>query len=160
MSASTSAPGTTPADALARAGLRRTRAATAVLAVLCADPTRAWTHAEIEATLQHQGLAANRVTIYRLLERLVDGGVLDKHADHADRAWRFGWRPAAPDTAQARFECDACHRHFQLPEASEPTRTAAHQILDALSHLGHQGQRVDLAIHGTCAGCVEPAAPR
>jgi len=155
----TSARHPTPADALAQAGLRRTRAATAVLEVLCTDPLRAYTHAELEAALARMGVLANRVTIYRLLERLVDTGLLDKHTDHSDRAWRFGWRAEQADTAQARFECDACHRHFQLPEASEPTKAAADQILSALSSLGHQGQRVDLSIHGTCAGCVDPSAP-
>jgi Fur family transcriptional regulator, ferric uptake regulator len=149
---------TTPANARAQAGLRRTRAATAVLDILCATPLRAYTHADIDAALQRRGVVANRVTIYRLLERLVDAGLLDKHTDHADRTWRFGWRTAPADTAQARFECDACHRHFQLPEASEPTKAAADQIFHALSSLGHQGQRVDLSIHGTCAGCADPTA--
>lgn len=156
MSNTSSTKWSTPADALEQAGLRQTRAATAVLEVLCADPLRSLTHAEIEHALNNRGVAANRVTIYRLLERLVASGLLEKHTDHADRAWRFGLHSADSETTQARFECDACHRHFQLPEASEPTKAAAHQILDALSSLGHQGQRVDLSIHGTCAGCVEP----
>ena len=146
------------AQVLAQAGLRQTRAVTAVLDLLSADPARSLTHADIEAALQARGVRANRVTIYRLLERLVDAGLLEKHTDHADRAWRFGWRPAGADQALARFECDACHQHFQLPQASATTQEAVHQILDALHSLGHQGQRVDLAVHGTCAGCAEPTA--
>ena len=153
MSASAHEP--TPADALERAGLRRTRAATAVLDILLADPSRSWTHHEVECALTARGVAANRVTIYRLLERLVSAEVLEKHADHADRTWRFGLRTLESDLAQARFECDACHRHFQLPQASKPTKAAADQILNALSSLGHLGQRVDLSIHGTCAGCID-----
>lgn len=160
MSATTAAHSTTPADALARAGLRRTRAATAVFDIFLADPARSWTHNDIEHALAERGVEANRVTIYRLLERLVSAQVLEKHTDPTDRAWRFGLRAPASETAQARFECDACHRHFQLPQASEPTKAAADQILNALSTLGHQGQRVDLSIHGTCAGCIEPSQPR
>lgn len=160
MSASSFAPIATPAEALERAGLRRTRAATAALGLLLADPTRTWTHTEVENALADRGVVANRVTIYRLLERLVLAEVLEKYADHADRIWRFGLRAPESEMAQARFECDACHRHFQLPQASEPTKTAADQILNALSMLGHQGQRVDLSIHGTCAGCIEPSVPR
>lgn len=160
MSANPTAPSTTPADALARAGLRRTRAATAVLDIFFDDPARSWTHNDIEHTLAERGMEANRVTIYRLLERLVSAQVLDKHTDAIDRAWRFGLRVPASETAQVRFECDACHRHFQLPQASEPTKAAADQILNALSTLGHQGQRVDLSIHGTCAGCIEPSRHR
>ena len=156
MSASAHEP--TAADALERAGLRRTRAATAVLDILLADPSRGWTHNEVERALAARGVVANRVTIYRLLERLVLAEVLYKHADDADRTWRFGLRTPESELAQARFECDACHRHFQLPQASKPTKAAADQILNALSSLGHQGQRVDLSIHGTCAGCVDTSA--
>ena len=156
MSASAHEP--TSADALERAGLRRTRAATAVLDILLEDPSRAWTHHEVEGALIARGVAANRVTIYRLLERLVLAEVLEKHADHADRTWRFGLRTIESDLAQDRFECDACHRHFQLPQASEPTKAAADQIFNALSSLGHLGQRVDLSIHGTCAGCIDTGA--
>jgi Fur family ferric uptake transcriptional regulator len=148
------------ADVLAQAGLRRTRAAIAVLDALLADPTRALTHADVEAALTQRGVSVNRVTVYRLLERLVGAEILEKRSDHADRAWRFGLRSAEPGLSLPHFECDACHRHFSLPEASEPTKAAADQILNALSNLGHMGQRVDLSIHGTCSGCIEPAPHR
>lgn len=149
-----------PLDLLAQAGLRRTRAALAVLEVFLADPAHTLTHADLEAALAARGLSVNRVTIYRLLERLGAAGVLEKHSDDADRIWRFGLQAAEPGVSLPRFECDACHRHFSLPQASEPTKAVADQLLTALSGLGHVGQRVDLAIHGTCAGCVEPAAAR
>lgn len=150
----------TPAELLARAGLRRTHAAIGVLDVLLAEPARARTHAEFEHALEQRGVSVNRVTLYRLLERLVATQVLERHSDDADRAWRFGLRRAQPGVPLPRFECDACHRHFNLPEASEPTKAAADQILSALSNLGHMGQRIDLSIHGTCAGCIEPAPRR
>lgn len=150
----------TPADLLERASLRRTRAAITVLDVLLAEPARARTHAEFEEELERRGASVNRVTLYRLLERLVATEVLERHSDDADRAWRFGLRFTRPDMPLPRFECDACHRHFNLPEASEPTKAAADQILSALSNLGHQGQRIDLSIHGTCAGCIDPRPRR
>jgi Fur family ferric uptake transcriptional regulator len=56
-----------------------------------------------------------------------------------------------------RFECDACHRQFRLAQASPPTQAVADQLLKALATQGHQGQRVDLSIHGTCNVCVNPA---
>ncbi|WP_423459508.1 Fur family transcriptional regulator [Ottowia sp. VDI28] len=150
----------TPADLLGRAGLRRTRAALTVLDVLLAEPVCARTHAEFEKALMQRGVPVNRVTLYRLLERLVATEVLERHSDDADRAWRFGLRSLQPDMPLPRFECDACHRHFNLPEASEPTKAAADQILSALSNLGHMGQRIDLSIHGTCSGCIEPPSRR
>ncbi|MDT4889574.1 hypothetical protein FQZ97_1262840 [compost metagenome] len=60
--------------------------------------------------------------------------------------------------ALPRFECDACHRQFRLTDASEPTRAVTHDLFAALARLGHHGERVDVSIHGTCAGCAEPVA--
>ena len=141
---------------ISRIGLRRTRATAAVLDFFLTHPNQTVTHADLEAELAERGLAVNRVTLYRLLDRLVAHQVLDKHPDEQSRHWRFGWRDSASDPALPRFECDECHRHFDLPEASGPTRAVAEQLLHTLSSLGHVGQRVDLSIHGTCAGCNDP----
>lgn len=144
-------------DLIGRIGLRRTRATAAVLSFFVSHPNQSVTHADLEAGLADRGLTINRVTLYRLLDRLVAHQVLDKHPDDQSRHWRFSWRDGASDAALPRFECDACHRHFELPEASGPTRAVAEQLLSTLSSLGHVGQRVDLSIHGTCAGCNDPA---
>ncbi|TNF61857.1 MAG: Fur family transcriptional regulator [Burkholderiales bacterium] len=141
---------------LERAGLRRTRATEAVVGLFQSDPGWSPSHAELEMALQALGLQVNRVTLYRLLDRLVEAGILERHTGGDDRTWRFG---LAPDESGVvpRFECDACHRQFRLTDASEPTQAVAQQLLSTLAHLGHQGQRVDLSIHGTCAVCVEPS---
>lgn len=141
---------------LDKAGLRRTRATEAVAGLFQSDPGWSPSHAELEAALQASGLQVNRVTLYRLLDRLVEAGVLERHTDSDVRSWRFSLA-ADRSGVVPRFECDACHRHFRLTEASEPTQAVARQLLNSLAHLGHQGQRVDLSIHGTCAVCVEPA---
>ncbi len=175
---------------LVRAGLRRTRATRAVLALFLADGSLALTHADVEGKLRQLGAVVNRVTLYRLLDRLVTAGLLTRHADDAARTWRYGLAPggfgAGVVGAQAlavkpgnatgragevgaaseggfagagvvpRFECDACHRQFHWTQAGSPTQAAAEQLLKTLATLGHQGQRVDLSIHGTCAVCVDP----
>lgn len=155
---------TVPAEIQARleqAGLRRTLATRAVLGLFLASPQGWVTHAQAQASLRARGLGINRVTLYRLLDRLAGCGVLQRHADDEARTWRFGLAPSAIDGPQAgvvpRFECDACHRQFRLTEASEPTRAVADDLCRALARLGHQGLRVDFSVHGTCAGCVEPA---
>lgn len=149
---------------LALAGLRRTRATRAVLQLFVADGTRSATHADVEAALLAQGLDVNRVTLYRLLDRLVGTGLLTRHADDAARTWRYALAPSLTDgrfTGEGgvvpRFECDACHRQFRLTEASPPTQAVADQLFKTLANLGHHGQRVDLSIHGTCNVCVAPA---
>ena len=86
--------------------------------------------------------------------------MLQRHADDGARTWRFSLAATDGDAQAPRFECDACHRQFRLTEASAPTQAVATDLFRTLAKLGHQGQRVDLSIHGTCASCVpqEPAA--
>lgn len=144
---------------LAGAGLRRTRATRAVLQLFVADGSWSATHADVEAALLAQGLDVNRVTLYRLLDRLASTGLLVRHADDAARTWRYTLaRPSGgnDEGLVPRFECDACHRQFRLNEASPPTQAVADELLKTLASLGHQGQRVDLSIHGTCNVCVDP----
>lgn len=156
-------PVSVPAEIQSRlegAGLRRTLATRAVLGLFLARPVGGLTHAQSLAALNARGLDINRVTLYRLLDRLASCGVLQRQSDD-QRTWRFSLAPLSTDAAPKvapRFECDACHRQFPLLEASEPTRTATHHLFQALAQMGHAGTRVDLAVHGTCASCVEPGA--
>jgi Fur family ferric uptake transcriptional regulator len=151
---------------LVKMGLRRTRALRLVLQVLAKDTAWLPSHAEIETVLTQAGEAPNRVTLYRLLDRLVAVGVLQRHVDERGRGrmWRYQWAAGQghhatdPTDIVPRFECDACHRQFHLTEASRPTQVVAEQLLQTLAHLGHHGERVDLSIHGTCAVCIEPPA--
>ena len=142
---------------LVKAGLRRTRATLAVLHLFVSDASWSATHAEVALALeQHQGLMLNRVTLYRLLDRLAACGVLQRHADDGARTWRYGLADTGEGLAP-RFECDACHRQFRLTEASAPTQAVASDLFRTLAGMGHQGLRVDVSIHGTCASCVPSA---
>lgn len=151
---------TVPPEIQARlesAGLRRTLATRAVLGLFLANPQGTVSHAQALASLQTRGLDINRVTLYRLLDRLAACGVLQRHADDGARTWRYSLADAGEGLAP-RFECDACHRQFRLTEASAPTQAVASDLLRTLAGMGHQGMRVDVAIHGTCASCVPGAA--
>lgn len=138
------------------AGLRRTLATRAVLGLFLANPQGTLSHAQTLSSLQARGLDINRVTLYRLLDRLAACGVLRRHTDDAARTWRYGLAASEPEAQAPRFECDACHRQFRLTEASDSTRQVARDLFSTLARLGHKGQRVDLSIHGTCAGCTAP----
>ncbi|MES2838697.1 MAG: Fur family transcriptional regulator [Pseudomonadota bacterium] len=144
---------------LEAAGLRRTLATRAVLGLFLARPAGGLTHAQALALLTARGLDINRVTLYRLLDRLAACGVLQRHTDEQARTWRFSLvlptPPAMEEGALPLFECDACHRQFRLREASEPTRAVTHDLFAALARLGHHGERMDVSIHGTCADCSE-----
>jgi Fur family transcriptional regulator, ferric uptake regulator len=142
---------------LVQAGLRRTRATVSVVTLFLQDPAWSPTHADIDQALEGMGVQVNRVTLYRLLERLAQAGLLERHPDADARGWRFFLADPATGSATPRFECDACHRQFRVTAASRATRAATERLLRTLATLGHQGARVDLSIHGTCAGCAAPS---
>jgi Fur family ferric uptake transcriptional regulator len=141
---------------LEAAGLRRTLATRAVLSLFLANPQGTLSHAQALVSLTARGLDINRVTLYRLLDRLAACGVLQRHADDGARTWRYGLADTGEGLAP-RFECDACHRQFRLTEASAPTQAVASDLFRTLAGMGHQGLRVDVSIHGTCASCVPSA---
>ena len=150
---------------LHRAGLRSTRAALALAGLFDAAPA-GWapTHADLAERLARAGEPLNAVTLYRLLDRLVAAGLLARHTPVGERVWRFRWlgldEAADAPAAVPHFECDACHAQFPLQDADAPAQAVADALRRSLAELGHQAARVDLAVHGTCAGCRdEDAAP-
>ena len=140
---------------LEAAGLRRTLATRAVLGLFLANPEGTLSHAQALASLTARGLDINRVTLYRLLERLAACGVLQRQTDDEARTWRFRLADVDGDANAPRFECDACHRQFRLSQASAPTRRVADGLFRVLEDMGHRGLRLDLSIHGTCADCAD-----
>jgi Fur family transcriptional regulator, ferric uptake regulator len=143
---------------LEKAGLRRTLATRAVIGLFLANPQGLVTHAQVFSSLAARGLEINRVTLYRLLDRLASCGVLRRHADDDARTWRFGLAEMQSQVLLPRFECATCHGQFRLPEASAKAQALAADLFRAVAGLGHEGQRLDLAVHGTCAQCLDPEA--
>ncbi|MGE0348009.1 Fur family transcriptional regulator [Hydrogenophaga sp.] len=144
------------------AGLRRTLATRAVLGLFLAQPRGGLSHAQVLAALGMRGLALNRVTLYRLLDRLAACGVLQRYTDEQTRTWRFRLAPlnaaGSAEGVAPRFECDACHRRMSLTAATESTRALHRELLRAVERLGHHAERVEVSVRGTCANCVESAA--
>lgn len=141
------------------AGLRRTLATRAVLGLFLGRPRSRLTHAQAQGALAARGLDLHRVTLYRLLDRLAACGVLQREADE-QRNWRFSLAhiEAGPDVADAVpvFECDACHRRFDLTlrSASASTRALARDLARAVAGSGHRANRLTVALQGTCADCL------
>jgi len=128
------------------AGLRLTVATRAVLGLLAGAAQSSPSHFEVLAQLKARGVAIDRVTLYRLLDRLAACGLLQRHPDPHERRWRFTWvgatrTPAAmalpsaqstrcapaPQTAlQPHFECDSCHQLLPLPLAQGQTASPSH----------------------------------
>jgi Fur family ferric uptake transcriptional regulator len=158
----------TPSDPIATLltahGLRRTAAARRVLGWLLAHPHTSYTHAQLQVALAGEGDAADgaaldRVTLYRLIDRLTQVGLLLCRVD-ASRVRRYQAMPAGVH-AMPHFECQSCHRDSPLESALQASAgdldRAAQSALEALKALGYQGMSLDFAVRGVCANCATGA---
>jgi len=147
-----------PIDALLSAhGLRRTAAARLVLGWLLAHPDTSYTHTQLQAALSGEGPSAlDRVTLYRLIDRLTQVGLLLCRVD-ARRVRRYQAMPASVH-AMPHFECQSCHRDSPLAGALQANgndlERAAQSALTTLKALGYQGLSMDFAVRGVCADCA------
>ncbi len=135
-------------------GLRRTAAARVVLGWMLAHSETSYTHAQLQVMLQEQNL--DRVTLYRLIDRLTQVGLLLCRVDK-DRVRRYQAMPASVH-ATPHFECQSCLRDQSLSgslwPSSEELDHATRNALQALKALGYQGVSVDFAVRGVCADCT------
>ena len=150
-----------PIDALLSAhSLRRTAAARRVLGWLLAHPDTSYTHAQLQAALIGSAHNLDRVTLYRLIDRLTQVGLLLCRVDK-QRVRRYQAMPASVK-AMPHFECQSCHRDSPLVGALQANlqdlELAAQNALKALQALGYQGLSFDMAVRGVCADCATAAA--
>ncbi len=150
-----------PIDALLAAhALRRTAAARRVLGWLLAHPDTSYTHAQLQMALEHDGgEALDRVTLYRLVDRLTQAGLLLCRVD-SQRLRRYQAMPASVH-AIPHFECQTCHRDRPLEQTlrsgAADLGKAAQTALQSLRALGYQDVQLDLALRGVCADCAAQA---
>ena len=141
-------------------GLRRTSAARLVLGWLLAHPDTSYTHAQLQTSLADDSGELDRVTLYRLIDRLTQVGLLLCRVD-ASRTRRYQAMPAEIH-AIPHFECQSCHRDSPLSGAlkanANDLERAAQTALEALKALGYQGMSMDFAVRGVCADCATGAS--
>ena len=129
------------ADQIRRCGARATPARIRVLQLLRSAPAPL-THHEIELALG--GLALDRVTLYRVLDWLVDSGLAHKNAD-ASRVFRFSVASSGEHTTHIHFRCEHCGGVFCLAAAPP----AAPEL-----PAGFTLSRMDFDLRGRCAACA------
>jgi len=108
--------------------------------LLRAAPT-ALAHNEIELSLGKPAL--DRVTLYRVLDWLVESELAHKSTD-SNRVYRFSAASAGEHTTHIHFRCEQCGGVFCL-DASPPR---APTLPD-----GFTLSRLDLDLRGLCATC-------
>jgi Fur family ferric uptake transcriptional regulator len=147
--------------------LRRTAAARRVLGWLLAHPDTSYTHAQLQLALADEtengalaeALVLDRVTLYRLIDRLTQVGLLLCRVD-SQRVRRYQAMPPSVQT-MPHFECQSCHKDSPLAGAlkanAKDLERAAQTALETLQALGYQGMSLDFAVRGVCADCATPA---
>ena len=104
-------------------------------------------------------MALDRVTLYRLIDRLTQVGLLLCRVD-SQRVRRYQTMPTRV-RAMPHFECQSCHRDSPLAQALQTKaldlERAAQTALEALKVLGYQGMSMDFAVRGVCVDCATGA---
>ena len=138
------------AEAAIRAtGERLTQPRVAVLACLLASE-RATSHLDIAGMLVDHH-AVDRVTVYRVLEWLVNQGISHRIAGD-DRVWRFMINPqqtsakSAAHGHHAHFTCETCGQTFCLDKTIPK--------VDVKLPKGFRPSEMDLLVRGRCAACA------
>jgi Fur family ferric uptake transcriptional regulator len=127
-------------DQIRRIGARATPARVRVLQLLRGAPT-ALTHTEIEQALGESSV--DRVTLYRVLDWLVESGLAHRNTD-ASRVFRFSAAAAGEHTTHVHFRCEGCGGVFCL-DAALP--------LAPVLPTGFTLSRMDFDLRGRCAEC-------
>ena len=141
--------------AISATGARITATRVRVLSSLLAAGS-ALSHQELFERIGSQG-SVDRVTLYRVLEWLVETGLAHRIAGE-DRIWRFSVaHPGEPDAKghthhanepHGHFQCDACRRMFCIDAP-----VGVEQNLSRLPE-GFVGRDAELLIRGTCPACA------
>ncbi|WP_354685878.1 Fur family transcriptional regulator [Cupriavidus necator] len=141
-------------ERLRQLGARVTQPRLCILACLIGSD-EALTHQAVIDRLPEQGETVDRVTVYRVLDWLVDQGVAQKRAGN-DRVFRFSLIEREAARAQehrqhSHFHCTRCDRTFCL-DASAPAQPAVPRVPS-----GFAIEHVELTVNGVCAECGKRA---
>lgn len=126
-------------------GLRST---SSTLATLRCFETSAQALSHDDLTRQLADAAPDKVTLYRILERLLQAGILQRYAD-STRIQRFSLTQRA---AVGLFECDNCHLVIPITQDDE-LKAALDMVKSHLSGQGMTDRETLLSSHGICPDC-------
>ena len=136
----------TPTTSVAETLIRKTSARVTVTRVRVLDfllsHHESLTHHEIQQRLAAD--AIDSVTLYRVLEWLVENGLVHRIAG-ADQVWRFSAGAGDHAHEHPHFQCTKCEKLTCFTELKLPQKIA----LPA----GFQSQEIDFLIKGICPHC-------
>jgi Fur family ferric uptake transcriptional regulator len=120
-----------------------TPARLAVLEILLGS-VAALTHHEIEDSIEERGLDVDRVTLYRVLDWLVEHDLAHRIAT-TNRVWRFNAADRLHNGEHPHFHCTQCGRIICLDGPDSAS--------DLALPPGYRPERMEINVHGLCAVC-------
>ena len=143
-------------------GMRSTRATRALIAWLRSNAQQRYSAAEVEAALARLGVAVNRVTVFRALDRLTQAGMLQKRVE-SDRVNRYQWQSGSANRQNANpnlvqeplpatgivWEYTQCHVQRAVALGS-----SVQLALQVLAQSAQAASVQQVAMHGICAACA------
>ncbi len=130
-----------------QSGARVTSARIAVLGELL-DAGVALTHPDLQARLQAVEGGLDRVTLYRVLDWLVEVGLAHRVPD-PDRVLRFSAQPGGASPGRhGHFRCQVCHGVFCLADGP-----GLPDWLAGVLPPGFSGESLELTVSGRCPAC-------
>ena len=99
--------------------------------------------------LASRGQNINRVTVYRILDLLVEKRLLEK-ISAGDRSFRYGLAPNANHSSHAHFYCTGCGKMKCLSPGSPLVDMAPLE-----STFAGMIERVEIRLDGICETCLE-----
>ena len=139
-------------------GLRLSPGTRAAIDVLRADPSRVWRHATLLAALSAQGVRLDRVTLYRLLQRLEQAGLVRNVTPAAEgkrRSGAFVWVGTVEPALTISRSCPRCGCSEPAPLPSPALAHALQQLAQTLAALDAATTRAHLTLHTMCARCQQ-----
>jgi Fur family transcriptional regulator, ferric uptake regulator len=132
-------------ETLARAGLKRGGARERVIALLAAEPC-ALSAVEIEDALREQGAAPGRASVYRVLELLVEHGLVER-LEVGDGQARFE-RVQPGGQHHHHLVCEECGKLIAFHDPG------LERAIDSLcKRLGVRVEHHEVLLRGACGDC-------
>ena len=119
-------------------------------ALFRADPDRFYTVEEVVEILRgdSEDEKCSVSTVYRLIARLCDEGIVHKHARDGSRKFYYQYVRDADCGEHLHLKCDVCGKLFHMDDA-----TSEHVLLEILQKSGFSIDSARAVMPGCCAAC-------
>jgi len=124
-----------------------------LVALFRADPDRVYTVEEVAEILRgdsEDDKHCSVSTVYRLISRLCDEGVLHKHARDGSRKFYYQYVKSCECEAHLHLQCEGCGRIIHMDDS-----TSERMLLEVLERSGFRVDAARALVPGLCSGCVD-----